>query len=141
MTLAPPPSRRPAGARRHQRGVSLIEALIAFLLLSIGVLGMAALHARAIQYAVDGEDRNRAALLASELSSQMWTARTTSLPAATITAWTTRVQTPTASGLPNATATVGTPDANGVVSITITWRPPARPSNEGSFRYITKVAL
>lgn len=136
---------------RGQRGMSLIEALIALLLLCVGVLGMAALHGRSVQYAVDAEDRNRAAILANELVSLMWAARTTNkdeLPTSTVSNWQTRVADATASGLPNAAGTVAARDANGVTKVTITWRPPSRPvcsggvtSSCGDFSYVTKVAL
>lgn len=130
----------PHAGSRPQRGITLLEGLIALLLLSFGVMGMAALHARAIQYALDAEDRNRAALLANELASLMWLAQSSSLPSATVTAWQTRVATPTASGLPNGSGSVAT-DAAGVATITISWRPPNLPSGSGNQQYITKVLL
>lgn len=125
---------------RSQRGSTLVEVLIALLVLSVGVIGMAALHGRAIQYAIDAEDRNRAALLANELASQMWLARSTSLASGVVSAWQTRVATASASGLPNGSGSVTT-DAAGVATITITWRPPARPSSAGNLQYVTQVLL
>ncbi|KAF1071864.1 MAG: hypothetical protein GAK45_00401 [Pseudomonas citronellolis] len=50
-----------------QRGFSLIEVLISLLLISVGVLGMAALQSRAIPYTQDSVQRNNAAMLASDL--------------------------------------------------------------------------
>ena len=52
------------------RGVTLIESLVALLVLSFGVMGVVALQGRALQYAVDAEDRNRAALLADNRRDQ-----------------------------------------------------------------------
>ncbi len=130
--------------RTPTRGFTLIEALVALLLLCLGVLGVAAMHGRAVQYAVDAEDRNRAAVLANEMASLMWASRTTStssLPSGALTAWQTRVADPTASGLPNASGAVGAPDTDGAALITITWRPPSRPSSAGSFSYSTRVVL
>lgn len=49
------------------RGFSLIEALIALVLISVGVLGMVALQGRAIQYTQDSVQRNNAAMLANDL--------------------------------------------------------------------------
>jgi type IV pilus assembly protein PilV len=137
MRMTPP--------RSHvQKGVSLIEALIALLLLCVGLLGIAGMHGRAVQYAVDGEDRNRAAILANEMVSLMWASRTNdkaNLPSGTVTAWQARVTDAATSGLPNASSTIDSPDTNGVTKITISWRPPSRPSASGSFTYVTKVAL
>lgn len=134
--------RRPTASigPQPQRGITLLEGLIALLLLSFGVIGMAALHARAIQYALDAEDRNRAALLANELASLMWLAQTSSLPSATVAAWQTRVAAPTTGGLPNGSGSVAT-DAAGVATITVSWRPPNLPSGSGNQQYITKVLL
>ena len=84
----------PTSARRapnSQRGTTLIEVLIAFLLLSIGLLGVAALHARALQYGVDGQDRTRAAMLANELVSSIWANRSNPPSSTVITAWQTKV--------------------------------------------------
>jgi type IV pilus assembly protein PilV len=113
----------PAAASR-QRGLTLIEVLIALLVLSFGVLGMAMLQARALQYLADAEDRGRAARLVDELVSQMWLNRTVSLPTATVDAWKSRVQDPTVSGLSGSTIAISAPDALGVVTITLTWLPP-----------------
>ncbi|MGH7083198.1 MAG: prepilin-type N-terminal cleavage/methylation domain-containing protein, partial [Acetobacteraceae bacterium] len=40
--------KRTRSVRRHQNGVGMLEVLIAVLIVSIGFLGMAALHARAL---------------------------------------------------------------------------------------------
>ncbi|BDI04681.1 hypothetical protein CATMQ487_16510 [Sphaerotilus microaerophilus] len=118
----------------------MVEVLTALLILSLGVLGMAALHSRAMQYSLDAEDRNRAALLANELATTMWLVQSTSLASTTLTAWQTKVSTQSSGGLPNGSGAVST-DAAGVATITITWRPPSRPSSAGSLQYVTKVLL
>lgn len=51
----------------HSRGFSLIEVLITLLLTSVGILGMAAMQAKAIAYTQDSIQRNTAAMLADEL--------------------------------------------------------------------------
>ena len=48
-----------------QRGVTLIEVLVSVLIMSFGILGIVALQARAIQFSLDADDRNRAALFAT----------------------------------------------------------------------------
>ncbi|WP_338414199.1 type IV pilus modification protein PilV [uncultured Sphaerotilus sp.] len=123
------------------RGFTLLETLVALLVLSFGVMGLIALQGRALQYAVDAEDRNRAALLADELVSLMWLSRTVTLPSATVASWTAQVQNAAASGLPQASATVSDPDALGVVTITIRWRPPSRKAASGDLVYSTKVVV
>lgn len=132
----------PARSPRHAaRGTSLVEVLVALLVLSFGVLGMAALHARALQLGIDAEDRNRAALLASEIVSAMWLSGSTTLPASTLQSWQSKVQDPTHSGLPNASASVSAADAAGVVTVTVNWRPGRRAAADGDHHYVTRVVL
>jgi type IV pilus assembly protein PilV len=132
----------PARPLRHTtRGTSLVEVLVALLVLSFGVLGMAALHARALQFGIDAEDRNRAALLASEIVSTMWLQGSTALPESTLQAWQSKVQDQTSSGLPNASASVSTADAAGVVTVTVNWRPGRRAATNGDYQYVTRVVL
>jgi type IV pilus assembly protein PilV len=123
--------------RRRERGFTILETLVALLIFSIGVLGIVALQARTVQMSVDGEDRNRAALLADEVVATMWARGSTSLSSADTTAWTTRVD----SMLPGATATVSAPDADGVVTVSITWRPSSRAAADADSTYTTKVAI
>lgn len=118
----------------------MVEVLISLAILSFGVLGLGALHGRAMQLAASAEDRNRAAVMADELASQMWLARSTSLSTATLTAWNTRLANTAVSGLPNATGTVGTADSTGAVSITISWYPPTGDSSH-AYSYVTKVVI
>ncbi len=62
--LPPSPSSR-------QAGLSLIEVLVAVLLVSIGLLGAAGMHVRAIGFTADTERRQTAAMVASELMETM----------------------------------------------------------------------
>lgn len=55
----------------RQDGFSLIEVLIAALVVSIGLLGAAGMHLRAIEYTIDTERRQMAAMVASELLETM----------------------------------------------------------------------
>ena len=52
---------------KRPTGFSLVEVLITTLLISIGLLGMAALQGRALSYNTDAEHRNTAAMLAGDL--------------------------------------------------------------------------
>lgn len=123
---------------RLQRGVALLEALIAMLLFSFGILGIVAIQAKATQFSGDSEDRTRAAMLANELASQMWAQQTVSLDSTAISAWQARV-TDAGSGLPSAVATSSV--ANGVATVKITWKAPWRKSAEQDNQYITKVQI
>jgi type IV pilus assembly protein PilV len=51
----------------RQSGVSLIEVLVAVLLVSIGLLGAAGMHVRSIQYTTDTERRQMAAMMATDM--------------------------------------------------------------------------
>lgn len=52
-----------------QSGMMLLEALIAILVFSFGILGMVAINARAVQAATDSQSRADAARFASEIAS------------------------------------------------------------------------
>lgn len=125
------------GRRALGRGFTLLETLVALVVFSIGLLGIVGLQARAVQFSVDGEDRNRAALLADEIVATMWANNTVSLTSAVVDAWEARV----AGTLRSGAGTVSAPDSNGVVTVTVTWRPPSRATAESDASYSTKVII
>lgn len=141
-----------AARRRRQRGFTLLETLVALVVFSVGLLGIVALQARTIQMSVDGEDRNRAALLADEVISAMWTSAVgggsstcggstvcpNNLTSGELTAWSTRVTSVLGA---SAAGSVTGPDANGLVTVQITWRPPSRPAAEPDSVYTTKLVF
>ena len=124
-----------------QKGMTLVEVLVSLLIFSFGFLGLIGMQARALQVSTDAEDRSRAALLANEIVSSMWTQNTVNLPSATITAWQARVANQSAFGLPASSGVVGLPDVNGMVQVSVTWRSPSRKSSEASSQYLTQVML
>lgn len=125
-------------SRNGQAGVALLEVLVSVLLFSLGLLGLIGLQARAISFSVDAEDRNRAALLANEITAQMWINKSVNVPAAVLTAWQERVASPTNGGLPKGVGTV-TADATGAgANVEITWQLPSR--DTGS-KLTTRVVL
>ena len=65
--------RREPQARGRERGVMLIEALIAILIFSIGILAVVGMQSVAIKNVTESKYRSEAAFLANELTSQMWT--------------------------------------------------------------------
>lgn len=125
--------------RSLNRGLSLLEVLISTVLITVGLLGVVGLQARAVQYSVSAEDQLRATQLANELASQMWTSRTISLPTAVTNAWATRVADATGAGLPNGQGTV---DITGNrARITVAWRPVNAPATQARNRFVTDVTL
>ena len=56
---------------KTQRGFVLLESLLAILIFSLGILGMVATYARAVQAAGDAEYRTEAARLADEIASRI----------------------------------------------------------------------
>lgn len=54
-----------------QQGFMLLESLLALLIFSLGILGMVAINARAIQAATDAEFRTDAAKFADEIATQI----------------------------------------------------------------------
>jgi type IV pilus assembly protein PilV len=68
----------PAAARRQQ-GAFLLEALIAILIFSLGVLGIVGLQARSLKAVGDAQYRGEAAFYAQTLAGRMWAHDPTSL--------------------------------------------------------------
>ncbi len=56
----------------RQQGSILLEALIAFLIFAMGILGVIGLQANAINNTLDTSYRSDAAFLANQIISQMW---------------------------------------------------------------------
>lgn len=65
----PLPGRR---RRRAQSGFLLLEAMIAILIFSVGILGLIGLQSASVKQATAAEDRAVAAQLANDLISRMW---------------------------------------------------------------------
>jgi type IV pilus assembly protein PilV len=140
MTRSPKSMPGPAG----QGGMMLLEALIAILIFSIGVLGIIGVQALAMQQSGDARYRAAAARLADELLGKMWvdnksianlqaqycnsSCANTTYPG--YTDWATTKVTDAHNGLPGVNLTGATKplvnvDANGVVTITLYWRSPS----------------
>lgn len=122
-----------------QGGSFLLEALVAVLIVALGILGLVGLQARAIQHTDDSQYRSEAAFLANDLLGRMWTSNQANLvvdfaaasggvPYTDFKAW-------VFARLPGASAIAGNPDVTVVprfgdptmgydVVITIRWQPP-----------------
>jgi type IV pilus assembly protein PilV len=117
---------------KSQRGLSLIEVLVAMSIFCIGILGMLAMYGRTIGNYSDAKYRADAALLADAILGDMWVNRTSVASYAyagigsnpTLSPWLSQV----AASLPQGAATVsvsGDPAAGGaLVTVSLTWHPP-----------------
>lgn len=131
-------------ARAGQSGVMLLEALIAILIFSLGVLALVGLQSVSIKQSSESKYRADAVMLANELIADMWvgdrsfanlTAQyTTGGPA--FNAWAVRVQ----QALPGVAANppdvplpvaVGNPlDPSTLVTVRVNWKAPNEPAAE-----------
>lgn len=127
---------------RTQKGVFLLEALVALMVFSFGILGLVGLQAISSQNSVDAENRTTASLLANDVTSQMWVNRVSGitfagLQSADVTAWQTRVA--DSKNLPNAVGTIAM--AGTVATISITWKAPSKKLIENTSRFQTQVDI
>lgn len=139
-------TRRKQPTGMNQAGMTLIEVLVSILIFSFGILGMVGLLARASQFSIDAEDRNRASLLANEIASAMWTAGSVNkVPEAVLKSWAERVGNPQAGGLINGTSSITFEGAGSgtVATIEVTWRHPGRKADDlgSTNRYVTQVVI
>jgi type IV pilus assembly protein PilV len=123
-----------------QAGVMLLEALVAILLFSMGVIALIGLQSASIASVSQNKFRTDASYLANQIIARMWTDTAANIPSyattggnAARTAWDAQV----AATLPSGTGTITTancpnvavpPAPNGCqVSVTINWRHPDDP--------------
>ncbi|MEO8848029.1 MAG: hypothetical protein ABI440_05310 [Casimicrobiaceae bacterium] len=94
-------------SRRSQQGAFLLEALVAILVFSFGVLGIVGLQARSLKAVGDAQYRGEAAFYAETLAGRMWGHNPTDVQTyfgaggAGFTAWSDQI-TAAGSGLPRA---------------------------------------
>ncbi len=125
-----------------QGGVVLLEALVAILIFSIGILAIVGLQGAAVKTAADARYRSDAAFLAGELVSQIWADAPNvaqyeypgsgTVPAR-LTAWVGRVGnrlpgTDPTSGMPPIIDYSTDPTLGNMVDITVRWRMPEEAS-------------
>lgn len=133
---------------KHQHGFALLEALIAILIFSLGILGIVGMQAVAVKQSTDARYRAEAAQLAERLIGTMWAGdRTVSVLQARFNTcsstscsgyrdWFTDVST-TLPGVVAGTATAPavTVDGAGVVTVSIFWRPPSEAADATPHRF------
>lgn len=143
---------------RQQRGSALLEALIAILIFSIGILSIVALQATSVKLSSDAKYRSDASLLADQLIGDMWVDDRTQatlqanfqgaggVGGANYTAWLANVNAalPGVSGVAANQPSVviapiaGTTVSSSLVTITIFWR---APSETTPHQYITTAQI
>lgn len=143
--------------RRAQQGVVLLEALVAILIFSIGILAIVGMQAQAVSTVTESRSRSEAAFLANQLLTQIWTDAANAAsyaydgsgtPPARLTRWVNEVN----ARLPNATSrppivTVTNATANGAeVQLQLFWRLPDEPATNPdgtpyAHEYIVRAAI
>lgn len=130
----------------RQGGFLLLEALIAILIFSVGILAIVGMQAAAVNAVGDAKYRSDAAILANELIGRMWASdRTTatlqagfnSPSGASYTSWLASVQTTLpgvlAGAAPAPTVAV---DGAGTTTVTIYWKAPNEPSTNPAHNHV-----
>jgi type IV pilus assembly protein PilV len=119
----------------------MIEVLIAMLIFSIGVLGMVMLQAVSTANSVNSEDRATAALLASDVISQLWTSgKPPVISADALTKWQSKVSgaLPIVPPTPAPSVTI----AGSVATVVIQWNPrKGRSTDLATSTYSTQVVI
>jgi type IV pilus assembly protein PilV len=138
--------KRPQELHRRQRGIVMLDALIAIVIFSIGIVGMVKLQSAAVDIASSVKDRTDAAMLADQVIAQMWTSDKTTAGAlqqnfqspggAAYTTWVSSVN----RELPGTTATPPTitVDANNYVTVTVYWQ---APSDASAHKYVSSTQI
>lgn len=137
--------------RSSQTGVALLEALIAILVFSLGILTVISLQGASVKMAADAQLRSRAALLADHLVGMMWTSghgipdlktNFESPDGAGYATWLTEVQNSlpgiSDATLPTVEVTSSPDSSNGRVVIVLFWRTPSmKPGDEPHQHVVT----
>lgn len=131
---------------RGQAGSMLLEAFIAILIFSMGILAIVGMQASAIKNSADAKYRSEASLLASELLGKMWVSDRTpatlqanfqgggGVDGSGYTPWYSSVQ----AILPQSstyTPTVSVDPTTGLVTITLRWKAPSEPAADPAHSY------
>lgn len=136
---------KPTGrrSRRLSRGIALIEALVAILILTIGILGLVGLQASMTRAQSAAKYRGDAAYRSSELIGTMWADKPNLASYATSAGaactyqrcvdWVRKLKT----DLPNGGAQVSVTASTGAVGLTVTWSV----ANEGTRSYVLATSI
>lgn len=141
--------------RHSQRGVMLLEALLAILIFSMGILAIVGLQATSVKLSNDAKYRSDASLLANQLIGLMWVGNRTSTTlqanfsspsGANYQSWLNDVQ----AGLPGSDANppivsivpvVGPNGTSSQVTITIFWKLPSESTSSAPHQYVAMAQI
>ena len=126
-----PQGQRPAAPRSAQQGVVLLEALIAILLFSMGVLAIVGLQATMVKNTADSKYRADAAYLAQQRIGRIWADPDNAASYV-------EANTDISSVLPGGLRTVTQPVA-GQFTVTITWQQPGAGETQHNFTTTARI--
>ena len=114
----------PVRSRQSQQGVMLLEALVAILIFTLGVIAVMGMQAVSISQVSQAKYRTDASYLANQITGRMWVDQPNLASYATAgyfgrAAWDTTV----ANTLPSGTGTIAVVGTS--VTVTIQWRQPS----------------
>jgi type IV pilus assembly protein PilV len=137
-------------SRRAQGGAFLLEALIAVLIVALGILGVVGLQARSMKAVGDAQYRGEAAFYAQTLAGRVWAHDPTDIQnyfdtgKTGFTSWSDQV-TDTTTGLPGAAANPPTivwtqlDSGNGMMAqLTISWQ---APGDTAVHQYVSQIVV
>jgi type IV pilus assembly protein PilV len=109
---------------KSQQGVMLLEALVAILIFTLGVIAVMGMQAVSISQVSQAKYRTDASYLANQITGTMWVDKTANLPNYATPGYTGRAawDAVVANTLPSGTGTIAV--ANTLVTVTIQWRQP-----------------
>lgn len=129
---------------QHQQGSALLEALLAVLIFSIGILALIGFQAVSIQQSADARFRAEAAFIANSFEGDLWgqdqavlascNGKTINAAESTpcVSGWNTRI-----GALPNGEVKITVDAANSdKVKFEITWKLPSEPSSSVGHKYV-----
>lgn len=122
--------------RSAQQGVVLLEALVAVLIFSMGVLALVGLQAAMIKNTSDSKYRSEASLIAQQRIGLIWSDPSNLNTFPNANTWLEN-NTDISALLPSGTRTVTQPAANQYV-VTVTWQQPGQPQH--NFTTIATIA-
>jgi len=132
--------------QKRSSGFVLLEALIAILIFSIGVLGLIGLQARSAKHSTDAKYRSEASLLVNQLLGNMWVSNRTiatlqsnfNTGGPSYNAWLSSVTATLPGVIANSpTAPTVTVNAAGVVSVAVYWIAPSDVQSAGAHNVTT----
>ena len=150
-----------SSSKHAQQGSILLEALIAFLIFSMGILGVIGLQATAITNTLDARYRSDAAFLANQIIAHMWAdplAVAGSMPSSYVVqpsyacnpctssngnantqAWVTQIQSGFLPGVSNAANQPVIAISGDQVTVTLYWQSPQ--NQAATHNYVTKTEI